>query len=110
MECQVTMQPVRLTGTLYVRVMHYKIGALQHLARHLFPEYLHRWNVDQSPIFVHESIHLRDFLKQSANIIVPLFLSENHLQCAKFSYVQNRGYANKRTLDAKVNILIATLA
>jgi len=110
MECEATMQPVRLTSTLYVRVMGYEIGALQHLLRHLFAEYLHRWNEGQSPILVHESIDFRDFLKQSANIIVPLCLSENHLQCANFSDVQDRGYANKRTLDAKVNILIATLA
>jgi len=45
MECQATMQPVRLTSTRCVRVMGYKIGALQHLLRHLFEEYLHRWNV-----------------------------------------------------------------
>ena len=104
------MQPVQLTSTLYVRVMGYEIGALQHLSRHLFAEYFHRWNVDQPPILIHESIRLRDFLKQSANIVVQLCLSENHLQCAKFSDVQNRGYVNKRTLDAKVNILIAALA
>ena len=73
------MQPVRLTSTLYVRVMDYKIGALQHLSRHLSTEYLHSWNVGQSQILIHESIHLRDFLKQSENIIVQLFLSKNHL-------------------------------
>jgi len=110
MEYQATMQPLRLTSTRYVRVVGYKIGALQNLLRHLFAEYLHRGNVCQSPILVHEIIHLRDFLKQSANIIVQLCLSENHLQCATFSDAQNRGYVNKRTLDAKVNILIATLA
>ena len=104
------MQLVRLTTTPYVRVMGYKIGALQHLLPYLFAEHLHGWNVGQSPILIHQSIDLRDFLKQSANIIVPLRLSENHLQCANFSDVQNRGYANKRTLDAKVNILIATFA
>jgi len=79
MECQTTIQPVQLTSTLYVRVMGYEIGALQHLSRHLFAEYCHRWNVGQSPILIHESIDFRDFLKQSANIIVPLCLSENHL-------------------------------
>ena len=104
------MQLVQLTSIRYVRVMGYEIGALQHLSRHLFAEHLHGWNVGQSPILIHENIDLRDFLKQSANIIVPLRLSENHLQCANFSDVQNRGYESKRTLDAKVNILIATLA
>jgi len=59
--------------------MGYKIGTLQHLSRHLFPEYLHRWNEGQSSILLHESIDLRDLLKQSANIIVPLCLIENHL-------------------------------
>ena len=90
--------------------MGYKIGALPHLLRHLFPEYLQRRNEGQFPILIHESIDLRDFFKQSANIIIPLCLSENHLQCANFSDVHNRGYESKRTLDAKVNILIATLA
>jgi len=47
------MQPVRLTSTRYVRVMGYKIGALQHLSRYLLEEYLHRWNIGQSPILVH---------------------------------------------------------
>jgi len=110
MEYQATMQPVRLTSTRYVRVVGYEIGAFHNLLRHPFAEYLHTWNAGQSHILVHESIHLRDFLKQFANTIVQLCLSENHLQCAKFSDVQSRGYANKRTLDAKVNILIATLA
>ena len=73
------MQLVRLTSTLYVRVIGYKIGTLQHLSRHLFAEYLHTWNIGQSPILIHESIDLRDFLKQPANIIVPLCLIENHL-------------------------------
>jgi len=53
------MQPVRLTSTRYVRVMGYKIGALQHLSRHLFEEYLHRWNVGQSPILVHAVLPIK---------------------------------------------------
>ena len=73
------MQLVRLTTTLYVRVLGYKIGALQYLLRHRFAEHLHGCNVGQSPILIHEIIDLQDFLKQSANIIIPLFLSENHL-------------------------------
>ena len=73
------MQLVRLTTTLYVRVMGYEIGALQYLLRHRFAEHLHAWNVGQSPILIHEIIDFRDFLKQPANIIIPLCLIENHL-------------------------------
>jgi len=86
------------------------MSALECLSRHLYIDGLHGWNLGQPLILSHEIIDLRELLKQFANSIVLVSLIENHLTCANFSKLQNRGYRNQRTLDAEVNILIDNFA